>query len=612
MIPVLLALAFALAQAIPVDAYRDTRAVSVQTDAMTNEPASEGPWSLDHSSTQALREIARSFRAEKRYSQAIGIYKRILSTDRRDADAWYSLAQLYAWTGDRDKAVATFRDGIAVHRDNGHLKNGLAQVLCWMHRYDEAEVLYREILAVDRDNRDALKGLAEVLARTGNYEKAEVLIDRALRLYPRDAQLYNEKGIILAWQKKFGLAVESLSKALELSPGYGNAQESLGDVYFWMKSYRKAIEAYQKALTLNPDDLGMHLMLARAYQKIEDQQLAVQHAKRAHEINPVNIQANELLRDLEGRRWYSLEELAGHLAEYLTFGFVFSLVYLNYRRNRLILRRRHWYYHVFAHYVLPGVACLAVAFFLAETYLMPQAVLDPDIFHSIGVSVIVVILGLSFIGLLYKERQPAVASTPVVLAIGAHPDDIELGCGGYLLKEKDRGAKVYGLTLSRGERGMEGLGDRSVEQQKAADFLGLDAMWNLGMPDTDIREHQRALVETIEQKIRETGATIVLSHSPYDVHSDHQAVFDATKEAARNGPTLLCYEDVCTAKEFVPNYFVDIAEYMDDKIKLVSFHRTQKLKPYMDPVTIRGRASHRGLQSGTPFAEAFSINRILG
>jgi LmbE family N-acetylglucosaminyl deacetylase/tetratricopeptide (TPR) repeat protein len=580
-------------------------------DAQRSLQALERSSLLSSETTASLRRLARKNAAARQYAQAIEAYEQILRLNRRDEDAWFHLAELYAWTGDLDRAVVTYRDGLALYPADRELKNGLAQALRWMRRYDEAETLYREVLTAWPNDRDALRGLAEVSARMGNFADAGEAIGRALRLYPLDAELYKEKGNILAWQKRYSEAVETLTRAAELSPDYLAAYVTLGDVYFWMKSYERAIEAYKKALTLEPDNIDVHIMLAKAYARIGDKPLAIRHARRALDINPVNMQADELLRDLEGRRWYGAVETAGHLAEYLTFAIVFSLVYLNYRRSRRMLLRRHRFYRLFAHTVLPGVAGLAFLVYLGESYLTGGALIDPDAFHSIGESVIIVILGMSFLALLYAERRPASSPPPVILAIGAHPDDVELGCGGYLLKEKDSGASVYGLTISRGERGMEGLGDRTAEQHKAAGFLGLDNMWNLGIPDTGIGEHLREVVEAIEKKIRETHATIILTHSAYDLHSDHQAVFNATKEAARNVPTVLCYEDVGTAKEFVPNYYVDITDYMEEKIRLVAFHRTQKLKPYMDPVAVRGRASHRGLQSGVAFAEAFSINRIV-
>ncbi len=582
---------------------RDNAQKSLQSNERAAPVASQ--------SADVLRKKALEYTSRGQYAQAIAAYQQLLRLDKRDADAWHHLAELYAWTGSYDRAIVTFQDALAIHPKNTKLKTGLARILRWMSRHDEAETLYRQVIADAPEDREALEGLAEVCAQMGNFKEAGLIIEHALRLYPLDAELYKDKGNILAWQKQYKEAVSSLIRASELSPNYTAAYVTLGDVYFWMKSYDKAIDAYKKALALEPDNIDIHMMLARIYQLNGDQLMAVRHAKRALAINPVNARANEILRELEGRRWYSTVKAVGHQTEYLAFFIVFSLVYLNYRRNRPILRRRHRFYYIFAHIVLPIVAGVAFIIYLAENWLIKYVAIDPDIFHIMSESVVIVILGISFVTLLYAERHPIVSAAHVILAIGAHPDDIELGCGGYLLMEKDRGAEIYGLTVSRGERGVEKTGDRTMEQQKAAEFLGLDKMWNLGMPDTGIREHLREVIEAIEDKIRETGATVILTHTPYDVHSDHLAVFDATKEAARNVPTVLCYEGVSTAKEFVPNYFADITEYIGDKVRLLAYHQTQKLKHYMDPEAIRGRASHRGLQSGVDFAEAFTINRVV-
>ena len=97
-------------------------------------------------------------------------------------------------------------------------------------------------------------------------------------------------------------------------------------------------------------------------------------------------------------------------------------------------------------------------------------------------------------------------------------------------------------------------------------------------------------------------------NSPHETHGDHVAVFEAAKEAARKC-SLLCYESISAPKEFVPNYFVDITPYLPDKLSAVSSHRTQRGKFYMNEELVKGRAAHRGLQAGVPYAEAFWIYR---
>lgn len=600
-----------LLQAAPADLAREARALLQQGEAAKAEQALEEALRQDPSYAPALRELARLQAAGKRYPQAIDSYQRLLRIVPGDVNALSHLAEVYAWSGSHDKAIAAYQEALAKDAGSLELRNGQAQVLRWMRRYEEAADIYRAVLAQDSRNRHALLGLAISLARLGNLQEPVGLIDRALVLHPDDADLLKEKGVILAWRQEYPQAADALEKAVRIAPNHIGAQITLGDVYVWMRSYQKAIEAYKRAAALEPDNAEIRVMLARAYQRSGDNILAARHAQQAVAISPVNAQANELLQELGGRRWYSLVEQAGHLAEYLTFLFVFLLVYLNYRRSRHLLRRRHHFYHVFTHTVLPAAAILSFLLYLFEQYVTHRINIHPDVFHTLGETMVTLLLGASFLSFLYIERRPAVASPSVVLAVGAHPDDIELGCGGYLLKAKEAGARVYGLTISRGERGAEGGGDRRAEQEQAAAFVGLDGLWNLGIADTKVREHLREVIETMEQRIRETGATVVLTHSHFDVHSDHQAVFDATKEAARNVPTILCYEDVGTAKEFVPNYFVDISRYMDDKLQLVAFHRTQQGKPYMESEMIRGRAAHRGLQGGVQFAEAFRIHRIV-
>jgi LmbE family N-acetylglucosaminyl deacetylase len=115
----------------------------------------------------------------------------------------------------------------------------------------------------------------------------------------------------------------------------------------------------------------------------------------------------------------------------------------------------------------------------------------------------------------------------------------------------------------------------------------------------------------IESKIRELGATMVLTHTDVDVHGDHRAVFAATREAARSVRTVLCYEDVSTTDQFTPNFYVDITHYIDDHLGACALHRTQEHRTYMDPQVIQGRAAHRGLQIGVRFAMAFrTLNMV--
>ena len=76
-------------------------------------------------------------------------------------------------------------------------------------------------------------------------------------------------------------------------------------------------------------------------------------------------------------------------------------------------------------------------------------------------------------------------------------------------------------------------------------------------------------------------------------------------------PTFLCYESVSTPEDFKPDFYVDITEYLKDMLKAVGLHKTQSEKTYMDPELLKGRAAHRGIQCGVPYASAFKVYRIV-
>src|SRR5216684_1032702 len=263
----------------------------------------------------------------------------------------------------------------------------------------------------------------------------------------------------------------------------------------------------------------------------------------------------------------------------------------------------------FVNYVVPAFVIFGVV-----AHMMRGAQLrwiDPRTFEALSNVVLFLGLCLAFVAVLRSEPTVQELAGQIVLALGAHPDDIELGCGGFLLKLKASGAKVYGLTFTRGEVGTRPDARRDLEGEKAAAFLGLDGYWVLGFPDTGLQEKIPALKAAIEAMIKELGATVVLTHSDADLHGDHRAISVATREAARGVPTVLCYEDVSTTDQFSPNFYVDISQYMDDHLKACALHRTQDHRTYMDPEVIQGRAAHRGMQVGVRYALAFrTLNMV--
>jgi LmbE family N-acetylglucosaminyl deacetylase len=212
-----------------------------------------------------------------------------------------------------------------------------------------------------------------------------------------------------------------------------------------------------------------------------------------------------------------------------------------------------------------------------------------------------------------ERRIPAatVVQRRRVLAVGAHPDDLELACGATLAKLVDTGHEVRGLVMSSGEVGGN-AGLRPAEAQRGASFLGLSGLRVHDFPDTKLETVTNDLVRAIEAAIKEFQPDVIFTHSAHDQHQDHYAVHQATLRAARAHHSILCFESPSVTRDFDPSVFVDIDGYVDVKVEAVLSHRNQAGKPYMTPGRVRGMAAFRGAQAKNTNAEAFEPVRLLG
>lgn len=198
-----------------------------------------------------------------------------------------------------------------------------------------------------------------------------------------------------------------------------------------------------------------------------------------------------------------------------------------------------------------------------------------------------------------------------VLAIGAHPDDIEIAAGAALAKMRDAGYHIYGLVLTQGEEG--GHADiRPGEARRGAEFLGLDEVEVLNFCDTRLAEQMVDVTKAIENLIIKENPDIIFTHSNHDLHQDHQTVYEATLRAARSArTTILCYESPSVTQDFHPNYFIDVDKYVDVKIAAIHEHWDQRSKSYMKPELVRGKLAFRGGQAKVDYAEGFEIARMV-
>jgi LmbE family N-acetylglucosaminyl deacetylase len=225
-------------------------------------------------------------------------------------------------------------------------------------------------------------------------------------------------------------------------------------------------------------------------------------------------------------------------------------------------------------------------------------------------SSIIALSGLVLLLVYNKVPVERAAQPRRILAIGAHPDDLEIACGGTLAKLRDTGHEIHGLVLTSGERGGNAA-LRPNEAQRGAQFLGLNSVRVMSFKDTCLKEQTVELVQTIEETVKMLNPDIIFTHSANDQHQDHQAVHEATLRAARNHSAILCYESPSTTKSFQPALFVDINNYVDIKIESIKEHRDQRTKPYMTPERVRGTAIFRGGQAKTRYAEGFEVVRVL-
>ncbi len=202
----------------------------------------------------------------------------------------------------------------------------------------------------------------------------------------------------------------------------------------------------------------------------------------------------------------------------------------------------------------------------------------------------------------------------IVLAIGAHPDDCELGCYATLAHHKHNGDVVHLLVLSKGEAG--GPGARRVDEcKKAAHLLGADGITIECLQDRMIT-NDYCTIEVIQAKVDELQPDRIYTHSPHDNHQDHRNAALATMTLYRHVNDILLYESPSVSLDFTPRVFVNITDFFDIKIQALKLHETQNDKYYVRTEAIEGLAEYRAFQAGMltthnhSKAEAFDLAKL--
>ena len=225
-----------------------------------------------------------------------------------------------------------------------------------------------------------------------------------------------------------------------------------------------------------------------------------------------------------------------------------------------------------------------------------------------------------------------------VLAIGAHPDDVELGCGGTIAKLLSEGKKVAILDLTEGELGTRGTNEtRAIEAKNAAEILGISARENLKMRDgflINSEEYQLRIIKAI----RTYQPEIVFCNAVDDRHPDHAKAAKLASDACfLSGLIKIETEESGKKQEkwrpkqvfhyiqwknLEPDFVIDISGFLDKKIESCLAYKTQFYDPtstepttpissksFLDSITYR--AQDLGRLAGVEHAEGFTTEKTL-
>jgi LmbE family N-acetylglucosaminyl deacetylase len=213
-----------------------------------------------------------------------------------------------------------------------------------------------------------------------------------------------------------------------------------------------------------------------------------------------------------------------------------------------------------------------------------------------------------------------------ILAVGAHPDDVELGCGASLKLFKNKGHEVYILVLTRGEAS----GDPKIRENECAlssKELCVSNIFFGNLLDRRITDGFETISE-IEKVLDMIKPDVVLTHGIKDGHQDHRNAGRATLSATRNINKVLLYESPAAMRDFVPQVFIDVTTTFDSKLKALESFGSQVSKIYFKgngvqskydegrhfphvSNAIEGLARYRGFQAGVPLAEAFEVGKFV-
>lgn len=181
-----------------------------------------------------------------------------------------------------------------------------------------------------------------------------------------------------------------------------------------------------------------------------------------------------------------------------------------------------------------------------------------------------------------------------ILCIGAHPDDIELGCGGTLIKAARDGHRIFMYVLTRGGASGDPI-QRTRELMASANYVGAEKLWADSFEDAKMAVSSK-LINHLEYFIHQANPEVIFTHPLDDYHHDHRAIAEATLEASRHAQNVLAYEIPIT-KKFTPHVYYDISDVIDEKVELIKVFQSQRNKLFTRSNAVKGLAEYRAFQN---------------
>jgi FixJ family two-component response regulator len=204
------------------------------------------------------------------------------------------------------------------------------------------------------------------------------------------------------------------------------------------------------------------------------------------------------------------------------------------------------------------------------------------------------------------RAQAAATKQHAVLAIGAHPDDVEAGVGAVLAAHRSVGDEVTILTLSRGHRD----GGNRVAWEEGSNSAGVIGARLVFEDDV---EGPDAMLAAIKRVVAEVNPTVVYVHSRNDRRQDHRAVHEATVAATEEVDTVACYQGNTGTVEFSPSRFLTVDGFTDAKLAMLANFAQHEGRPgYLEPDFVLASARYWSQFGKGTYCEPFEIIREAG